>query len=71
MIPLPRLLLPLLRKPQLLFLPHLLRRAITVTEFLESVFSLLVQVRVFLNLGLIEPVYDWVLASGDVNALDL
>jgi hypothetical protein len=71
MISLPRLLLPLPRKPQFLLLPHLLCSAITVAEFLESVFTLLVQVGILLNLGLVEPVHGRVQAGGDIYALDL
>ena len=71
MISLPRLLLPLPCKPQLLLLPRLLRPTITVAEFLESIFALLVQVGIFFGLGLVEPVYGRVHTSGNMYALDL
>ena len=71
MISLPRLLLPLPCKPQLLLLPRLLRLTITVAEFPESIFALLVQVGIFFGLGLVEPVYGRVHASGNMYALDL
>jgi hypothetical protein len=71
MVALMGLLLSLLCDPQLLLLSRLLRRPLAVSELFQPVFALLLQVRGFLDFGLVEPVYDGVFALLDVDALDL
>jgi hypothetical protein len=71
MVALPRLLLALPRYAGLLLLPRVPRRLLAPAQLLGPVEALLLQVRVLLLLGLVEPVDDGVLALGDVDALDL
>jgi hypothetical protein len=70
-VALPRLLLALPRDARLLLLPRLARRLLAPAQLLGPVEALLLQVRLLLLPGLVEPVDDGVLALRDMDALDL
>jgi hypothetical protein len=49
----------------------LLRHLVTLTELLQPIFLFLLEIWLLLNLGLVEPVDDWVLALCYEYFLDL
>lgn len=71
MVLLPLLLLPLLHHPRLLLLPDKTRRLVALPQLLQPILALLLQIRLLLDLGLVEAVDDGVLALRDEDALHL